>query len=385
MSATTGPLTSRDDLRADPALVQASLRIIRSHQHQSGAYPASPTFSAYRGYCWFRDGAFIAEGMRRGGDAEGSRDFHRWCARILLERTDQVEALLGRAAAGEQVPVTEMLPTRFTLEGSDGSDPWWDFQLDGYGAWLWALASHTAAEGLPAPEVVHAAQLAVRYLVAFWDRPCYDWWEEHEQHRHVSTLGAIGGGLQSALSTPALIAGLRADVQAAAARAVSDIDAIVRTVGTVDGHLVKWLGGTEVDASLVSCVVPFQLKLPGSVRRATLATVERHLSVDGGVHRYLEDTFYGGGQWLLLSGFMAWNHIVAGDTPAAAAYLRWIEAQATGAGELPEQVGHHLLAPDRHQEWVERWGPVATPLLWSHGMYLIVAAELETARREPLS
>jgi GH15 family glucan-1,4-alpha-glucosidase len=112
------------------------------------------------------------------------------------------------------------------------------------------------------------------------------------------------------------------------------------------------------------------------VLRGTLDAVKEQLSVDGGVHRYLRDTFYGGGQWLLLSGFLAWNHLVAGDQAAAAPYLRWIEAQATAAGELPEQVGHHLLAPERVDEWVERWGPVATPLLWSHGMYLIVAAEL---------
>ena len=37
-----------------------------------------------------------------------------------------------------------MLPTRFTFDGQPGSDPWWDFQLDGYGTWLWAVHAHAA-------------------------------------------------------------------------------------------------------------------------------------------------------------------------------------------------------------------------------------------------
>ena len=48
-------------------VAQRSREIIAEHQHPNGAYPASPTFSAYRGYSWLRDGAFIAEGMSRAG------------------------------------------------------------------------------------------------------------------------------------------------------------------------------------------------------------------------------------------------------------------------------------------------------------------------------
>jgi GH15 family glucan-1,4-alpha-glucosidase len=51
-------------------------------------------------------------------------------------------------------------------------------------------------------------------------------------------------------------------------------------------------------------------------------------------------------------------------------------AQANADGDLPEQVPTHLLNPASRQEWVHRWGVVATPLLWSHGMYLILADEL---------
>ena len=36
----------------------------------------------------------------------------------------------------------------------------------------------------------------------------------------------------------------------------------------------------------------------------------------------------------------------------------------------------HLLDPAFRQEWIDRWGTVATPLLWSHAMLLRLAVEL---------
>ncbi|MDQ1551265.1 MAG: hypothetical protein QOD50_687, partial [Actinomycetota bacterium] len=39
-----------DSLRA---LATSSIELIERLQDASGAYPASPTFSAYRGYSWF--------------------------------------------------------------------------------------------------------------------------------------------------------------------------------------------------------------------------------------------------------------------------------------------------------------------------------------------
>jgi GH15 family glucan-1,4-alpha-glucosidase len=51
--------------------------------------------------------------------------------------------------------------------------------------------------------------------------------------------------------------------------------------------------------------------------------------------------------------------------------------QQTDAGLLPEQVTDHPLDARFVDEWTERWGPVATPLLWSHAMYITLADELE--------
>jgi len=54
----------------------------------------------------------------------------------------------------------------------------------------------------------------------------------------------------------------------------------------------------------------------------------------------------------------------------AADCLAWIEAHARPNGDLPEQAQDTLLRPDCYEPWVEKWGAPASPLLWSHAMYL---------------
>lgn len=369
------PPSAAGDLGTDTLaeLAHRSHEVITTHQHPSGAYPATPSFPAYAGFAWLRDGSFTAESVSRYGDEPSAGRFHDWTAGVLAARRDHVAALVAAAARGEEVPAERMLPTRYTLDGADGSVEWWDFQTDGYGTWLWSVVTHAHRHAADLERWRAGIEPCVDYLAAFWDRACYDWWEEHVEQRHVSTLGAIHGGLRAVAGT-GLLDAARTD---AALRAAGAIRALVLDQGVHDGHLTKWLGSEAVDGSLPACVVPFGLVDVGdAVAASTLDAVARDLDAGGGVHRFRADVFYGGGRWPLLSALLGWNRAAAGDTAAAWRYLRWAAAQATGDGHLPEQVGGHLLAPQHRAEWVERWGPVAAPLLWSHGMYLILADEL---------
>jgi GH15 family glucan-1,4-alpha-glucosidase len=361
------------DTHALVRLAHRSHQVITAHQDPGGAYPASPSFSAYAGYAWLRDGSFTAEGVSRYGDVHSANRYHDWACAVLTARSGQVTALVAALARGEQPAVEQMLPTRFGLDGQDGTEPWWDFQTDGFGTWLWSLVAHAERHGLELDRWKPGIDVCVDYLVAFWQRPCYDWWEEHVEQRHVSTLGAIHGGL-AAICRTGVLDPTRQDRATAAAGRIKEL---VLASGVSGGHLTKWLGSAAVDGSLAACIVPFGLLAPHeSVATATLDAVQRDLDVDGGVHRYTDDVFYGGGQWPLLSALLGWNRAAAGDTTAALEYLHWVAAQSVDGDHLPEQVGHHLLAPERREEWLQRWGPVATPLLWSHGMYLILADEL---------
>jgi len=362
MSLTT-PATPLADLRE---LVKTSSQLILRHQAATGAFPASPDYAVYK-FCWLRDGSFTADGLSRHGHRDAAEAFHRWCARLLRDRAAQVTEIAAYTASGRAVPGELLLPARFTLDGKESHEPWWEFQLDGYGTWIWALRAHLNRNSQDAAAYRDAIATVVRYLTCLWEQPCYDWWEENTEHRHVSTLASIEAGLSAALSLGTLDDELAATASVALAR----LRATVLARGQNHGHLVKWLDGSAVDGSLLAALAPFATT-NGTVQELTLAAVERDLVASFGVYRYLEDTFYGGGRWPVLSGFLGLAYTRAGRMPDATAVLSWIASTANDDGELPEQVGP-LLHPDREAEWIDRWGTVATPLLWSHGMYLMLA------------
>jgi GH15 family glucan-1,4-alpha-glucosidase len=127
-----------------------------------------------------------------------------------------------------------------------------------------------------------------------------------------------------------------------------------------------------VDASLLWLATPFGLvRDEEPVFRRTLECIEERLVSDGGLLRYPEDTFYGGGAWILVTAWLAWHHARNGRPERASAYLAWIERQRCGDGGLPEQVSVSATDPWFERYWTERWGASARPLLWSHAMTIL--------------
>ncbi len=368
------------DVATLAALADSSYRTIVTLQDPSGAYPACPNFSAYRGYAWFRDGSFTADGVSAYGGVDSPNRFFDWCSRILVAREGTIDAIVRAQAAGRPVAEGDMLPTRFTLAGGEGDDDWWDFQLDGYGTWLWAVVEHARRHDLLLDRWQRAIDLTVDYLLSSWQRPCFDWWEERPSEVHVSTLACIAAGLAAAEGSGVLDSRRGDQVN----RALAQIDSLVRARGVVDGHLVKSLDTETVDGSLLSAVHPLGV-FPASdpVGAATIAAIDEQLNVQGGVHRYLADTFYGGGQWPLLSCMLGLSFAASGDAERALEQLRWAASTVTSDDQMPEQVATHLLDPSMRQEWLDRWGTVATPLLWSHAMYVRLAVELGIVEAGP--
>lgn len=352
-------------------LATISLDLLLGGQSASGAFIAGPTFGQYR-YAWFRDGSFIAEALDLSGRLGEAARFHDWVATIIIGARDGIERSIEAARAGGSPASGDYLHCRYELDGTPGPDDWPTFQLDGPGIWLWSLAHHSRAGGTLRPEHRDAALLAARYLASLWDHPSYDAWEESPEHVHTSTLAALLAGLRAAHE----LLGERIDPAIAAARA--EIETRFRADG---GPLSKWDGTDVVDGSLLWIVAPYALMTPEDPAfAATLRRIEADLvSVDGGVHRYAADTFYGGGEWLLLTAALGRVYLRRGgpgDRERAERCLRWIEAQAGPQGWLPEQVATHALHPERIDEWRTSWGESACPLLWSHASYLAIVAEL---------
>jgi isomaltose glucohydrolase len=203
---------------------------------------------------------------------------------------------------------------RYTLDGEPDSSAWPKLQLDGLGLWLGALRRRGSDRWEEPAAIVRG------WLEHHWGEPCVDWWEEREGV-HAATLWCIGNGL-----------GSEEIRREAIARADDRLDASLLFIGTPE--LVE-----RVEASLVS---------PG-----------------GGVWRNLDDEYYGGGEWLLLTAMLG-----LAKPERAEECLAWIEAHARGNGDLPEQAQNHLQRPERYEPWVAKWGEPPSPLLWSHAMYL---------------
>jgi GH15 family glucan-1,4-alpha-glucosidase len=212
--------------------------------------------------------------------------------------------------------------SRYELDGRRDESDWPHRQHDGSGLWLWAVRGHCRRHGRPHRWRAAAAETA-RWLERVRAEPCVDWWEEREGI-HAATLACIAAGLEDDLDL---------------APAEERLDASLLVLPLLG------LGEPPLDVG--------PLRSPG-----------------GGVHRHLEDTYYGGGEWLLLTALLG-----LAEPDRAAECLEWIEAHAVENGGLPEQSQDHLLAPERFEDWAARWGPPASPLLWSHAMYLTLSLE----------
>ncbi len=168
--------------------------------------------------------------------------------------------------------------------------------------------------------------------------------------------------------------GSRATAQRSSSTSSSD--------GVVDGHLVKTIGRDDrVDASLIAAFVPFGTfdphRRPRRRRRTTRSSPTSPPTAS--------------------TATSATPTSAADDgscSPGSSARSR----PSPDAPTTPGDVWRGCATADRRRaaprtddrssasthafidEWVERWGPVATPLLWSHAMYITLADELGDER-----
>ena len=212
-------------------------------------------------------------------------------------------------------------------------------------------------------DVLSAARLVADYLSALWRRPCFDCWEEFPDEVHTYTLGAIYAGLKASAS----LLNPRYNAEK------DKVRNFIKDNCILNQHFVKYVDWDVVDASLLGLAVPYGVVTPDdAIMMATVEEIETNLRMGGGVHRYAADTFYGGGEWVLLTAWLGWYYAKIGDSEKARALTKWVEAQADENGWLPEQIPSSLNDPTFYEPWREHWGDIASPLLWSHANYLIL-------------
>lgn len=369
------------------SLYSTSINIIKAGQSESGAYIASPNFPTYH-YCWLRDGSFTAHAMDVAGEHASAEAFFRWVGRTLKKYGSKVDDVQHHLQAGIPLGKDDLLHTRYTLDGHEvtADNGWGNFQIDGYGTWLWALAEHVRLSGNVTllRDLDEAVQTTLRYLQLVWQLPNYDCWEEFPEYLNPYSLATVFTGFDSIASL--VRSGLMAAPEFQLDVLSEQVRAFLRKYAAYEGCLVKLIQPGQkgkapcpvvksgVDASMIGVAVPYGvLSIDDELMRVTIQAIEKDLHFPGGgVYRYRDDVYYGGGEWILLAAWLGWYYARSGNRQQAVALREWIELQAGQNGDLPEQVNDHPLAADHYEPWLIKWGPVASPLLWSHGMYIIL-------------
>jgi len=371
--------TERLGTQANPerqALAATSIRSMLDHQVSSGAFIAAREFPPYH-YSWLRDGSFIAFALDLAGEREAAERFHRWVATAIARIAPAVREATERRLMGQENVAAEMPPARFALDGSVTLDDWPNFQIDGYGTWLWSLCHHVGCwdAGPLAGELAESAELAGRYLEAVGQDPCFDCWEESGTDVHTSTLACVYGGLAAA----SVLTG-----STHARRKAEEVADNIASRVSNGGTFAKSSAHAGVDASLLWLAVPFgAVEVQDPVMAATASAIEEGLALDGGIRRYKEDTYYGGGAWPLLTAWLGWYRASQGDLEAARRCASEVERRYDSAGRLPEQVGGETRDPTDYLLWVGRWGEPAADLTWSHAMYFVLWDQLNKRAPDP--
>lgn len=365
------------------SLYQRSIEIIQQFQSPEGAYVACPNFPMYH-YSWVRDSSYVAHAMDLAGVYDSARKFHRWVVNVIERYKFKIPLIEQALKSAEPLKSDDFLFTRYTLDGrEDIRTVWGNFQIDGYGIWLWTVCEHYRMTGDKTwlKSVEQSISLIVEYLQLVWRLPNYDCWEENPDLLHSYSIASAYGGLSAVLK---LIKEKEINLYPdSIQKSMGEMNDFISKYGVLNEELTKHINpvlatnhdkNSSIDASLLGAAVPGDLfLLDDPIMINTISSIQQKLvSPEGGVYRYEKDSYYGGGQWILLTAWLGWVECKIGQHNQAEKRLVWIEKQADENNWLPEQVPQDLLAPYYYDEWLDNWGEIAKPLLWSHAMYIIL-------------
>jgi GH15 family glucan-1,4-alpha-glucosidase len=333
--------------------IEKSIGIIKKYQTPEGAYIASPNFSQYD-FCWFRDSSFIANSMAEVGERKSSILFYEWGIKVINKQRKWILELLTKD--DKNISYKDLLPTRYRPDGSYYDDGWPNGQSDGYGTFLWSIEKNAPSIAKRNSETI---KLLTAYLEKIWKVPCFDVWEESPDGIHTSTLLSIAAGLRGAEK----LLNIKTKWK--------EIMGFIVTHLVYKGRLKKSSLNDDVDTSICWALEPFQLfDSNDCIIINTINTIKEKLEKDCGLKRYPTDTYYGGGSWILLTANFGQCKLDLGKKEEANRNLEWVEKHFNKKGELPEQVPENLIDKDKYSYWIEKWGNIAVPLLWSHGNYI---------------
>lgn len=382
-------LSSNSNLPNSSLYKRSLLAIKLMSDQSSGASIAAPEFDSHYlasggyGYCWPRDGMFVALALDEAGYHHEAEMFYRFASRV-------------------QNPDGSWQQRYFS---SGDPAPTWGQQIDQVGSVLWGYFHHFNLTGNK--KFINDIWPSVRSGVAYLQKnrlpdnglpiPTMDIWEdEFAQSTYASA--AVYGGLNGASNIALAIGDITSsqiwrDTAESIKQSIlskqwiEDQDNFVRSVNRrvsewdyyqviakkQEAYLIQSPPNLynyhavavdhRLDISLLALNFPFNV-LPSNDRRlqSTADKIEKILLNNqvGGIHRYEGDTYAGGNPWVLATLWLSIYKSLQGLYSQAGEYLKWAENNSSPAGLMPEQVHRDKGGP----AWV-------LPLNWSHAMYVL--------------
>ena len=295
-------------------------------------------------YAWLRDSAFTLYALFILGYTDEARAFMQWITRTTAGRPEDLQTLYG--VGGErllpEVELKELDGYRSSRPVRIGNGASTQFQLDIYGevidtAWLY----HRHGGAIENDFWDFLVRLG-EHVAKIWMEPDEGIWEVRAGRRQfvsskvmawvaIDRLIRLGRALQRPLDSERWLE-LRDEIRR---RVESD------GVDLISGAFVQSLGSSALDASAL--LVPLVHFLPADDPRvrATIARIEKELSVDGFVCRYLDGTDgLPGGEatFLICSFWLVDNLALTGQVDRARELFERLCGCANDVGLLGEEV-----------------------------------------------
>ena len=319
----------------------------------TGAIVAAPTTSLpeavgglrnwdYR-YSWLRDAALNLYALFSLGYTEEAHDFMAWLERTTAGRAEDLQIMYG--VGGERhLPEVQL----GELEGWRGSRPVRignaaaeQFQLDVYGYLLdtaWLYHRHGGEIGQTFWGLLRGA---VEVVGRRWTEPDEGIWEVRGGRRHFVSSKVMAWVAVDRAIRLARARGLPADLGRWTALRRAIRERIEREgVDPSSGALTQSLGDGALDAS--NLLAPLVRFLPPRDPRvlATMRRIDRELSRNGLVYRYLTPDGLPGGEatFLICSFWMVDNLALAGEKDRAHELFERLIGYGNDLGLLAEEV-----------------------------------------------
>ncbi|HEX6971846.1 MAG TPA: glycoside hydrolase family 15 protein [Limnochordia bacterium] len=391
------------DLRELPPevamLFKRSLLIVRTQIDRGGAIIAANDTDIlavsrdHYSYVWPRDGALVATALDRAGFSELTREFYRFCARVISPEGFLWHKYHPDGSVGSSWhPWLRNGQTQLPIQEDETA-----LVLHALGQFFQRDRDHDFIESLYPTLIRPAADFLCRYRDPESHLPLdsYDLWEER-RGVFTFTAAAVWAGLRAAGRFAALLGDARAAEQYRRAAAEVKAAVLERLYSEKHGRFLRGLvvdreGNLVEDETLESSVygvAAFGL-LPAADPRMvkTMRAVEQGLWVKtdvGGIARYSNDRYFQvshdlsripGNPWIICTMWLAQYYVERAhtreDLEVPERLLGWAVRRAMESGVLPVQV---------HPETGE---PISVaPLTWSHASFILAVIKYLERRRQ---